>query len=76
MVNGRVIIVTERRGPSGTSFLRREVDCPTRTNRQLGDAETLAEAKKPPARLPAFTPLVEGSISWHVSAYACTNYRR
>lgn len=68
----RVEILSQRVGPSGTSFAWREVDCRKDQYRYLGEGETREAAlrrKNPPLPM---TALYEGSISWHVSRFACT----
>lgn len=64
------IIVTERAGPSGSSFAIREVDCVARTFRYLGEGDTLAEARQNKKSGP-MAPLVHGSISYYVALEAC-----
>lgn len=69
--NGLVEILSQRVGPSGTSFAMREVNCRTNQARYIGEGDTRAEAmrrKNPPWKM---GPLFEGSISWHVSQFAC-----
>ncbi len=69
--NGLVEILSQRVGPSGTSFAMREVNCRTNQARYIGEGDTRAAAmrrKNPPWEM---GPLFEGSISWHVSQFAC-----
>lgn len=69
--NGLVEILSQRVGPSGISFAMREVNCRTNRARYIGEGDTRAEAmrrKNPPWEM---GPLFEGSISWHVSQFAC-----
>ena len=67
---GKVEITTRRDGPSGTSYAKRLVDCHGMQSKYLGEGDTLEElASSKPS--PNMGPLVTGSISYHVSRYAC-----
>lgn len=73
---GFAVITTERNGPSGQSFAVRECSCPVQSYRYLGDAATLAEAKRERATHDTFADLVhdgkgQGSVSYHVCVFAC-----
>lgn len=72
---GRVIL-SQRDGPSGRSFTRRECTCPVGRYRELGTGDTLIAAMKdrPPERLVDLvfdrgTGL--GSSAFHVCEFAC-----
>lgn len=67
---GLVSITNQRDGPSGRSYARRLVDCRDMTFRYTGDSDTLERLRdtEPGASL---SPLFEGSISYHISRYAC-----
>ena len=68
---GTVEILSRRVGPSGTSFALREVDCRNDRFRYLGEGDTRGEAlqrKDPPWPM---ADLLDGSIAWHVSRFAC-----
>jgi hypothetical protein len=69
-----VEIVTQRIGPSGTSYARREVNCAALTFRYTGDADDLETLKTQNIDDP-FGELVKGSISDVVSRYACRNVK-
>ncbi len=67
---GKAEITTKRDGPSGTSYARRLVDCPSKRFRYLGEGDTLEEMESSRPS-PNMALLVAGSISYHVSRYAC-----
>lgn len=67
---GLVSITTQRDGPSGTSFAKREVDCRAKRFRYVGEGDTLEEMQR--ARPNGnFSKLVSGSISQVISSHAC-----
>ena len=70
MANGNLEVVTRRKGPSGQSFSRREINCGRMSFRYTGDGDTLAEMKEPYSK-GAMGPLTEGSISTYVAKAAC-----
>jgi hypothetical protein len=72
---GRVII-TQRDGPSGRSFVRRECTCPVGQYRVLGDSQTAVgvmrdRPEEPLAALVYDRVSKMGSVSWHVCDFAC-----
>ena len=67
---GMIEIITKRNGPSGTSYARRLVDCVGSKFKYLGEGDTLEEARRNRPS-PGMGSLVQGSISYYVSAYAC-----
>jgi hypothetical protein len=68
--NGEVYITTQRDGKSGTSYAKRLINCSKQTFRYVGDADTLKEMKSQNLT-GEMGALVNGSISWHASQYAC-----
>lgn len=74
--NGRVSILTKRKGPSGVSYSLRECDCKRNMFRYLGDGDSLAIARTPKVPAEDFVALVGtgglGSVSYHVCQYACS----
>lgn len=68
--NGNREALTRRDGPSGTSYARREINCPSMQFRYLGEGDTLEEARanRADASLSELTP---GSISTYVSEFVC-----
>ena len=74
-LNGHVEILTRRDGPSGRSFALREVDCRSDRFRYLGEGDTREEALQRHAH-DQLSPLLEGSISWHVARFACRSAAR
>lgn len=69
------IIVTRRVGSSGTSYAKRLVDCKASKFKYLGSSDTLAGLKKSKPS-PRMSSLINGSISYHVSKFACRAVRR
>lgn len=71
-VDGTVEITTKRQGKSGVSYSKRLVDCSNGTAKYLGDGDSLEKMKgsKEDAEM---WPLVDGSISSHIAAYACSH---
>jgi len=43
-INGAKAVITQRKGPSGTSFAIREVNCGNKTFRYMGEGRTLNDA--------------------------------
>jgi len=70
MPNGNREALTLRRGPSGDTYSRREIDCSARTFRYLGTGDTLEEAQldRPD---PGMAALTDQSISTYVSDFVC-----
>jgi hypothetical protein len=68
--DGKAEITTKRDGPSGTSYAKRLVDCRSMRFRYLGEGDTMEELNRSKPS-PNMGPLVTGSISYHVSVYAC-----
>lgn len=66
-------ILTQRIGPSGTSYALREYSCPLATFRYLGEGDTREAAEARRSASAEMAPLTEGSISSYVGAYACRN---
>jgi hypothetical protein len=67
---GKAEITTRRDGPSGTSYAKRLVDCGSMRFKYLGEGDTMEELSRSKPS-PNMGPLVTGSISYHVSMYAC-----
>ena len=67
---GTAEITTRRDGPSGTSYAKRLVDCGRMRFKYLGEGDTLEELNRSKPS-PNMGPLVTGSISYHLSTYAC-----
>lgn len=68
--NGNREILTRRVGPLGTSYALREVDCRRNQFRYLGEGDTAEQARRRSSSN-VMGALVDGSISWHVSRFAC-----
>jgi hypothetical protein len=66
--NGRAKIVTRREGASGVSFSERLVDCKNSMFKYTAEGDSLNAMKKKQEEM---GPLVQGSISYYISAYAC-----
>lgn len=73
---GTVEILSRRVGPSGTSFALREVDCRNDRFRYLGEGDTREEALQRKDSPGPMADLFDGSISWHVSHFACRRAAR
>ena len=71
MSNGNLEVLTQRSGPSGVSFARREVDCSSMTFRYLGEGDTLSEAKEDGPNPGEMSEAMSTSISGEVSRFAC-----
>jgi hypothetical protein len=70
-ISGSIVEVTsQREGPSGTSFARREVDCVANKFRYTGDADSMEEMSTQNLGGP-MGGLVSGSISDVISKFAC-----
>ena len=68
--NGNIEVVSQRNGPSGVSYAKREVNCRNMTFRYTGEGDTLRELNDPYQK-GAMAPLTEGSISTFISRAAC-----
>jgi hypothetical protein len=71
MRNGNLEVISEREGPSGKSFSRREIDCNKMQFRYLGDGRTLQAASASSKSLDPMGPLSDRSISWYVARFVC-----
>lgn len=69
------LILTQRDGPSGRSFVHRECTCPVGQYRVLGEGLTADAARIARDPIETMTPLVRegnlGSVSFHVCEFAC-----
>ena len=65
-----VEVTTKRERRSAMSYAKRLVDCSSGTFKYLGDGDTL-EAMRQSRPSPNMGPLVQGSISFYISTYAC-----
>ena len=76
---GHVRILTERTGPSGVSYTRRECLCPVGWYRVLGEGEFASDAMVERRPLEKFSKLIHdergGSISYYVCEYGCRRRR-
>ncbi len=70
--NDEVYITTQRKGKSGVSFAKRLVNCNYQTFRYVGDADTFEELQRQNLK-GKMGALVQGSISWYASQYACAH---
>jgi hypothetical protein len=68
--NGNIEVVSQRNGPSGVSYSKREVNCRNMTFRYTAEGDTLQELNDPYQK-GAMAPLTEGSISTYISRAAC-----
>lgn len=68
--NGNIEAITERRGASGTTYARREIDCQANMFRYLGEGSTLREAQEDRSD-PGMSPLTDQSISSIAAAFIC-----
>lgn len=68
--SGMRTIVTERTGPSGTSYSKRIYDCKNKKVKYLGDGETLADMKKSTPDASMYD-IVPGSIADYIGIEAC-----
>lgn len=71
--NGKIIAMTQRVGPSGTSYSNREIDCEAQLARYIGEGDTLAEANELSPNPGEMSPLVDGSSTWAAVQAACSN---
>ena len=65
----RITITTQRLGLSGQSFARREIDCENGKFRYLADVENFKQIND--GTPGSWGDLSPGSISYHISIYAC-----
>ena len=70
-VNGNLLVITKRVGPSGISFSAREIDCRNATFRYLSDGESIQALKANFRDTDSMSPLTKGSISTFVAIHAC-----
>ena len=76
MPNGLVQIHTERHGSSGRSHAVRIIDCRNFRFAYIYDADKAPILSLPlRVTMPPVAPLVRGSISYWVTAYACRKHR-
>ena len=64
-------VVSQRQGPSGTSFAIREVNCINQTFRYMGEGDTLQDAMANIRDTDRMAALFTGSISYHIVQAAC-----
>ena len=64
-------VVSQRQGPSGTSYAIREVNCINQTFRYMGEGNTLQDAMANIRDTDRMAALVTGSISYHIAQAAC-----
>lgn len=69
--DGKIIAMTRRTGPSGTSYSRREIDCGAQLARYVGEGETREEAEKAAPNPGDMAPLVEGASTHAAVQVAC-----
>lgn len=67
---GVVQTTTKRVGPSGTSYAKRLFDCGSMRFKYLAEGDSIEELDRGTPS-PNMGPLFTGSISYHVSRYAC-----
>lgn len=72
--DGAVVVMTQRDAPNGRLYTFRECDCADSKYRVLGEGDSIEKARQ---RFPAdgITTLMEGSVSYHVCAFACAPTR-
>ncbi len=71
MANGNLEVVTRRVGPSGESFARREVNCPSGTVRYIGEGDTQAEAEADAPNTGEMTAPIAESITGVITKFVC-----
>jgi len=72
---GTVDVLTRRDAKSGTTYVLRRIDCAAREFQYLGEGTTEAQAREGRAADTRKNRLSEGSISYHVAAYACPDWK-
>lgn len=70
-INGRLLVVTKRVGPSGTSFAAREIDCQAGTFRYVGEGSSMEALRANAHDKDRMAVLTAGSISTYVAIHAC-----
>ena len=70
-IKGRLLVITKRVGPSGTSFAAREIDCQNATFRYLSEGSSMDALRANVRDTDPMSPLTRGSISTYVAIYAC-----
>ncbi|MBE8157909.1 MAG: hypothetical protein HAW59_00710 [Betaproteobacteria bacterium] len=68
---GVLLVVSARKGPSGKSLAAREMHCKQKKFRYVGEGDDLQQLLKNIRDTDPMSPLVEGSISWHIAQRAC-----
>lgn len=63
-------LTTQRTGSSGVTFSRRVFDCSAGTAKYLGTGPSLEAMNRSPSD-PNMTPVLQGSIAYHLMRYAC-----
>lgn len=71
MPNGNLEVVTRRKGRSGESYSRREVDCKAGTVRYLGEGDTLADAQATSPNLGEMLIPSPQSITGEITSAVC-----
>lgn len=66
-----LVVISQRKGPSGTSYSIREINCLNQTFRYMAEGDTLQEAVANIRDTDRMAPLVAGSISYHIVQAAC-----
>lgn len=69
---GKIVALTRRSGPSGTSFANREIDCGKQLARYIGEGDSIEEATAPSQNPGMMSPLIEGSSTWAAVQAACS----
>jgi hypothetical protein len=71
LAGGHLEVLSQRTGPSGTSYARREIDCRAETFRYLGEGDNRAEAERDSPNPGPMTALTGTSASSDVATEAC-----
>jgi hypothetical protein len=69
--DGRITVTTVRRGPVGTSYSTRIVDCAGARFAYAADGDSLEEFRSSRHEPTEYGPLTTGSISFYVAKAAC-----
>ena len=69
--DGNIIAMTQRIGPSGTSYSNREINCRAQLARYIGEGDTREEAERPSSNPANMAPLLEGSSTHAAVQAAC-----
>ena len=70
-INGAKAVITQRKGPSGTSFSIREINCLNNTFRYMGEGDSIKEMIANVHDRDPMSRLVRGSISYYIVKAAC-----